>query len=188
MSRNWQNLVVSEKNTNEMVTDRLIFGINSKSLQYKLIKEGNPNLDQTIEMCMIDEKISQQSKEIQNDKEREINFVKKKPFIKEYTSSKSTTNTCTFCKTKHQRGKCPAYGKTCNNCKKKNHFSVACRSKNVREVDYKSGEDEDDYYVDESKVSSGKYWMEKLRINGVCDVGFKLDSGAEVNIKNLILC
>jgi len=44
---------------------------------------------------------------------------------------------CKFCGYSHTTGKCPAFGKTCGNCGKKNHFQAVCRSatKKVDEVE-----------------------------------------------------
>ena len=36
---------------------------------------------------------------------------------------------CGKCGKSHERGNCPAYGKTCDRCKGINHFKVVCRSK-----------------------------------------------------------
>ena len=36
---------------------------------------------------------------------------------------------CGKCGKSHERGNCPAYGKTCNKCKGPNHFKAMCRSK-----------------------------------------------------------
>ena len=36
---------------------------------------------------------------------------------------------CNNCKTTHQKNQCPAYGKTCNYCQRRNHFEIACRIK-----------------------------------------------------------
>ena len=36
---------------------------------------------------------------------------------------------CGKCGKSHERGNCPAYGKTCNRCKGINHFKAVCRSK-----------------------------------------------------------
>ena len=33
---------------------------------------------------------------------------------------------CRFCDSSHPRGKCPAYGKVCHVCNKKNDFKVYC--------------------------------------------------------------
>lgn len=170
---------------NELIRDRIIFGIHNKSLQLKLIKEGNPTMEQTIEMCIIDEKMYQQSKEIQHGKEKDVDFVKKKSFYYKERENKDR-NSCNFCGTIHQRGKCPAFGKRCSNCKKRNHFAGVCKSKHVRELREENSEEneneKDEYFVDELNVSLKNNWLEKLRVNRCCDVDFKLDSGAEVNI------
>ena len=34
---------------------------------------------------------------------------------------------CSFCGESHKKGKCPAFGKTCNICKMRNHLAVVCR-------------------------------------------------------------
>ena len=36
---------------------------------------------------------------------------------------------CKFCGKSHDKGKCPAYGKTCNKCDSKNHFEAKCTQK-----------------------------------------------------------
>ena len=35
---------------------------------------------------------------------------------------------CKFCGKSHDKGQCPAYGKICNNCGRKNHFESKCQS------------------------------------------------------------
>jgi len=44
------------------------------------------------------------------------------------SSSSPTTNRCKYCGSLHQRGKCPAYGKTCSKCHKLSHFAAVCLS------------------------------------------------------------
>ena len=54
----------------------------------------------------------------------EVNFVRP-------THEKSNfINDCKFCGKSHERKKemCPAYGRVCNKCKKKNHLAVKCQS------------------------------------------------------------
>ena len=38
-------------------------------------------------------------------------------------------NACHWCGKSHERGNCPAYGKTCDKCKGMNHFKAVCHSK-----------------------------------------------------------
>ena len=41
---------------------------------------------------------------------------------------------CGKCSKSHERGNCPAYGKTCDRCKGINHFKAVCRSKVTAET------------------------------------------------------
>ena len=42
------------------------------------------------------------------------------------------TKSCGNCGRVHKPESCPARGKTCNNCKKTNHFAAVCRGKKKR--------------------------------------------------------
>lgn len=102
---------------------------------------------------------------------------------------------CRYCGQSHKVRQCPAYGKNCTTCAKRNHFSSVCKSKNIsaisaHESNYDSS-DNDTYYVssiervcafgesDDDRVSYP--WIEKIWI-GRKSVAFKIDTGAEVNV------
>ena len=56
----------------------------------------------------------------------------------ENTGDGATINKCKFCGYNHEpsRFQCPAWGKTCNNCKGRNHFrSVCTRKRTVRAIE-----------------------------------------------------
>ena len=63
--------------------------------------------------------VMQEQKTIEND-----SFAVKK-------ENKFPLRICCFCGRRHifGRDKCPAYGKTCNKCKGKNHFLNMCKKK-----------------------------------------------------------
>ena len=44
-------------------------------------------------------------------------------------SGQNQSHQCDKCGKSHERGNCPAYGKTCNKCKGPNHFRAMCHSK-----------------------------------------------------------
>ena len=44
------------------------------------------------------------------------------------TSAMPHSRSCKYCGDTHPKGKCPAYGKTCAKCQKKNHFTKVCQS------------------------------------------------------------
>lgn len=52
---------------------------------------------------------------------------------------------CKYCSFTHPRKMCPAFGKTCNLCSKKNHFATVCKSKNVALVNVDNSERSSEY-------------------------------------------
>lgn len=107
-------------------------------------------------------------------------------------SNGNNSNSCRFCNFKHNKGECPAYGKVCRACSKKNHFESVCRSRNVNAI---NGEDfdqrnNDDFYansltqmtkrnVHAVDIGVKPCWKENLKINNKV-VAFKVDTGSDV--------
>ena len=75
-------------------------------------------------------------------------------------NTRDFTKKCKFCDSSHPRGKCPAYGKVCHVCNKKNHFKVCCShvGKKVDEIE----KDESDESSDQTQV-----------LVHVCECGFE---------------
>jgi hypothetical protein len=97
---------------------------------------------------------------------------------------------CKFCGGKHRPRQCPAYGKICAKCGKKNHFARVCRSKaSVATVDEHCDATHEYYETDfavgevisSAETKTGKNWYKDLDINSKI-VKFKVDSGAQANI------
>ena len=78
---------------------------------------------------------------------------------------------CKFCGTTHRRGSCPAYGKTCQKCSKRNHFAKVCRSIQavVTEDAQIDNRDEAPVVAVEVNTAEGstKRSLSKLKIAGV---------------------
>ncbi|GBN11898.1 Transposon Ty3-I Gag-Pol polyprotein [Araneus ventricosus] len=109
---------------------------------------------------------------------------------------------CKKCGRKHKPRECPAYGKVCTKCNKKNHFAVKCfqNSKNIHEM--KVPENELEIYIDsvtekvqENELNSdsmnknveivSETWYKSVTLNindKYFEVDLKLDTGAKVNI------
>lgn len=91
---------------------------------------------------------------------------------------------CKFCGYNHEwvKTKCPAWGKTCDLCKGRNHFKSKCKkvhaihSEQSVEHDY----DEDDRWLAAVQSPGEEHVTALMKING-CDVRFQLDSAADVN-------
>ncbi len=107
---------------------------------------------------------------------------------------------CKFCNTSHPRDKlkCPAWGKTCSLCKRKNHFAVVCNAqrrsfgprKSVSGVNVETDSSEEEYIAlletkeEVGAVTSDQYTYRPsapLMINRKLE-RFQLDSGATVNV------
>ncbi|KAK3917305.1 hypothetical protein KUF71_026150 [Frankliniella fusca] len=103
---------------------------------------------------------------------------------------------CWACDTIHPKFKCPAWGQTCDNCKKKNHLTKQCRYEisvdEIRvQVDKEKQEIEEMFVLEELEVQETyrtkflpgqkKEWREMVIIEGQ-PVYAKLDPGSEVNV------
>ena len=98
----------------------------------------------------------------------------------------------------HKRGPCPACGKLCNNCKKKNHFAKCCNIKKVNNVhkyqDSSESDENSKIFVNEALVigtvcsedftafdNDDSKWTADLEVNNIL-ISFKIDAGAQAKI------
>ena len=94
--------------------------------------------------------------------------------------SQKTVKDCDFCGGTHEKSKfkCPAYSKTCEGCKGRNHFKTKC--KKIQSVAVDNNTDDEHYWL--SAIQSGlKHEVSAImKVNDI-DVKFQLDSAADVN-------
>ena len=125
---------------NILLKDQFIFGVTVREIQEHLLNdiEDDHDLDHCLqEACKIESCIAQRQllglKSVQYDSignQRSRPKKKLKPKDKRPQSrSQSGIRDCKYCGTNHQHRQCPAYGKTCKSCGRKNHFAKKCRSK-----------------------------------------------------------
>lgn len=127
-------------------------------------------------------------------------------------NGKTELRICKFCNFKHTFGQanCPAYGKECRTCSKKNHFSSVCKIKNVNSINVNDFENNSDFYCNSimkinelnfsnafdvdlitqvvdcnasTIINTRKFpvWREDINVNGKL-VSFKVDTGSDVTI------
>ena len=108
------------------------------------------------------------------------------------TTSSTLHKECRFCGYKHEnkKEKCPAWGKTCNPCKGRNHFKSKCKKVNVNSDSALDDSDDDCWLnaidaVSEKSISVVEANVDKkvtalMNVND-CEVHFQLDSAADVN-------
>ena len=183
-----------------------ICGIRENGLGKRLLQESDLPLKRCVDMCRAAETTVAQTK-VMNAKD-EIHRVgidgRRREQEKRATDPKKPVGTveCKFCGRQHDKYKykCPAYGKTCANCGKENHFARKCKStrikargKEVNQVEdneYTSSDDEpisDDEYC--FTVSKGRPMQRpkakifaKMLVEGKTALRFQVDSGATCNI------
>ena len=115
--------------------DRMVVSILDKGIRKKLLQESKLTLQGCIDICRATECPKQQLQTM--DQPEEVSAVDKKtpkgdrkPKSRRDPPSDKTQKliNCKFCAKKHEekKEKCPVWGKTCDKCGAKNHFSVVC--------------------------------------------------------------
>lgn len=119
-----------------MLRDRIAFGVKDKNLRRAFL-QADPEkltLEKIIQECKAYELTSERIENLNKDAVNQCSKIE-------------TKKKCKFCGQSHAfvKGKCPAFGKTCNYCKGSNHFEEVCRKrkKDVKAVTYESDSDFD---------------------------------------------
>ena len=135
--------------SDELLKDQFIFGLYNKEIQDHLlgeISEADNSVKALYEARRIESKLAQRkmlgivtptaiSVEAIHRGFRNKSKSKSKGF-----KSQADYTDCRFCGKAHDKGQCPAYGKICNKCGRKNHFESKCqaKAKSDRQKDSKS--------------------------------------------------
>ena len=134
-----------------MMRDKIVFTVTGK-LQELLLRVDGLTLEKAVKICRAYEQSNRQVKEFRDTSNlassasTKVNRVTQRPTPKVSSSQKPTSVNrnskrdtecvkvnCHFCGHEHERKreKCPAWGKTCDNCKGRNHFKSKCKEVNV---------------------------------------------------------
>ena len=139
----------------EILRDRVVFGIKDQHAREKLLRKANLTLSDTDDICRSHEATSTQMKMVE-EMPGTVNAVE---YSRDRTANKEPPRMtyhreCQNCGRKHdfsKRENCPAFGKTCNKCRKPNHFAVKCRSQRSRQVRaIEEGEEDEEVYATNS--------------------------------------
>ena len=121
--------------SDELLKDQFIFGLFNKEIQDHLlgeISETDNSVKALYEARKIESKLAQRKMlGIVTPPAISVEAIHR-GFRNKSKSKSHRRNTdytdCKFCGKSHDKGKCPAYGKVCNNCGCKNHFETKCQS------------------------------------------------------------
>ncbi|KAI0227456.1 hypothetical protein LSAT2_022086 [Lamellibrachia satsuma] len=190
---------------NEILRDRLIFGIHDTKVRERLLRENNLTLAKTDEICRAAESMTEQMRIVGQSSSsatsvhalRQSVGQKKRVKKKEtsHTTKSEATKECWNCGRQHGRESkelCPAFGKTCDCCGKSNHFAKKCRQKrsgrarnSVRTI----GESEEVFPVREVATLAmlDDSQCVTLKLDSGSYIRFQIDSGAQCNVVPLKL-
>ena len=186
----------------EILRDRLIFGIRDNKVRERLLRETKLSLDKTDEICRASESMLAQMKIVGNCDGTVVNALGRgnKNQISDRRrykkNPKESTKECGNCGTEHDRTKrelCPAYLKMCWKCGKLSHFAVKCRSKKkdgkdsdarklVRAVDNPDSDSEVFYADHISAVDLDDSQLVTLKLESGNYLRFQPDTGAQCNV------
>ena len=194
----------------EILRDRLVFGISDNRLRERLLREPKLTLAKTDALCRAAEATQQQMKTMSADapthaisrrsgperhntrgQRRDSQHVRKAPSARRTQGSQparnpTSTRDCGNCGRIHaaDKSKCPANGQTCRNCSKRGHFAHMCRSARQAQNFIHA----DDAAISDVEIIHSVNDMPKtkalvtLHVNNTAPVSFQLDTGASVNI------
>lgn len=194
-----------------LIRDRLVVGIRDNATRKRLLQKRNLGLAGAVDICKGAEATQLQLEGM--GASASVSAVKSDWKLKgkksTHTGSKSMgpefpTQQCKFCAKNHvmRKEKCPAWGKTCSKCNKRNHFSVCCPphlQKKVhavdRDIERDDNSSEEEYLVSvvndisqlktdqlNLKEKKGPIYAEMILLSSQKTVKFQVDCGAEVNI------
>ena len=121
--------------SDELLEDQFIFGLYNKEIQDHLlgeISEMDNSVKALYEARRIESKPAQRKMlGIVTPATLSVEAIHRSFKTKSHPQSRTHTDytDCKFCGKSHDKGKCPAYGKVCNKCGRKNHFGSKCTSK-----------------------------------------------------------
>uniref|UniRef100_A0ABM0MBB2 Uncharacterized protein K02A2.6-like n=1 Tax=Saccoglossus kowalevskii TaxID=10224 RepID=A0ABM0MBB2_SACKO len=196
----------------EMVRDRLVLGCKDSIARARLFREQASDLHKVIESLRISEVSRQQLSQMGNDVTvNPVNYVKKggkhtesnrhkyteqRKERPKYKQTKDKSSQCRYCGSNHERdkNKCPAYGKTCRNCGKQNHFQSVCKQKRQVQQNLHQLQDEvsdsDDSIFKIDTIGAVQYGHRKKfyipitfrDTTGETRINCQLDTGATCNV------
>ena len=156
--------------TDSFIKDKLVCGVKQDIVRSRLLRETD---------------LTQQMKAMQGMlAEGNVDIIRKKVFKNKPSKSEEnkavTSQICGKCGYKYEPRKCPAFGKICKNCNKRNHFAKKCKSKKMHEV--QDSDNDSDIFLNsietEKQVNDWKVSVKILKQN----VSVKLDTGAQCNV------
>ena len=130
--------------TEDLICHAFVEGVDDRALRDKLLTkacEQELKLPAAIKLAREFTAAKAHMKELGEESPETVHHLYEKKHLEEkevrkdhYKERKETKRPqCGFCGLEHRKGNCPAYGKECTFCHRKNHFERVCREKKHKE-------------------------------------------------------
>jgi hypothetical protein len=173
----------------EQVRDQLVVGISDKTTSEKLQLEQDLTLEKAIEICRTREQVksqmASQSGTASLDSMKKSTPGPRNPGPrhkhKKNPGQGPSADKCGNCGMEHSGPDCPARGKKCSACGRKNHFRAVCRQKKkaANEVSGPVQDHDDSLFLGLVSIKETKPWTVSLTISQ-SQLVFKVDTGADI--------
>ena len=114
-----------------LIRDRIVLGIKYEQTTKKLLRIRDLTLNRCIDISRSEEVTALHMKSLSEpvDYINQVKSKEKKPRVLTPDGQSGQKISCKFCGYENvpERKKCPAWGKVCKQCKKKNHFAKGCK-------------------------------------------------------------
>ena len=177
----------------ELLRDRLVFGIRDDKVRERLLRESNLTLAKTNEICRAAESMLAQMKvvgsgDITSTTVSAVTWSNNPNNPNKETSAKPTRD-CWNCGRRHQfhqRALCPAFGKICSKCNKPNHFAAKCwlnASSSHKTVQAVDDDNFDEVFPTEiSALGVDDSQLVTVQLESGNYLRFQVDTGAQCNV------
>ena len=182
-----------------MIRLRFIAGLQNSEHKLKVLEHLQQNPDATIDDILLVIQQREQTVQFvnkQNEPNETVSFARNGQLRKKTTGNGKISTSihhkakeCTKCGTRHEPRSCPAFGKTCSNCKKPNHFAKVCRVKKQTNhfvgkeanIEENNGSNSDySYFIGHTDYIKNAI-MEKIKVNGK-EIPMIKDTGASLTL------
>ena len=110
-----------------LIKDRIVLGTKNKQVRVTLLNQKELILEKALSVCRSNKLTEQHLLKINDNSTLNINSLQN--VLRKEREWKREQRNCEYCGFKHAKRKCPAYGKICHKCNKKNHFANVCKTK-----------------------------------------------------------
>ena len=176
---------------NQMIRDRIVLGTKDSGARSRMLREPDLTLEKAVDMCRASEIADHQMRKLSSTEE--VNYTSKQKVTKNFdkrkqhklsTSEQKEQSMCRYCGGTHGKKDCPAYGKACSKCKKKNHFAKVCLQSSRPKVNIVEETDSDESIYTLNALTD-KQWFVNVTMsvqNNNKTVKCQIDTGASCNV------